>query len=181
MGTIITFYIKAKAFKQTVWFFDACAQMEIDEYSNYAKALSAYNEALKYMCKMDNDIDRTKMETKLKKKIGYIHEFLDAKKFSNTNPIQTQKICHRLLRINDQDMVVQIGDCYGLLVNSYVIVQNVMEAFHLLSEMRSIGLTPEDFIEVDMLRVIKESEIVPKREETGNVTFEDTVVEENFL
>ena len=45
MKSIITFYTKAKAFEQLSSFYDACANVEIDEYRDYAKALGALNEA----------------------------------------------------------------------------------------------------------------------------------------
>ena len=45
MKSIITFYTKAKAFEQLSSFYDACANVEIDDYRDYAKALGALNEA----------------------------------------------------------------------------------------------------------------------------------------
>ena len=45
MKTIISFYQKAKAFESLGNFYDACAQVEIDEYRDYEKALGAMKEA----------------------------------------------------------------------------------------------------------------------------------------
>jgi intraflagellar transport protein 140 len=45
MKTIINFYQKAKAFESLGGFYDACAQVEIDEYRDYEKALGAMKEA----------------------------------------------------------------------------------------------------------------------------------------
>ena len=45
MKTIISFYSKAKAFENLANFYDACAQVEIDEYRDYEKALGAMKEA----------------------------------------------------------------------------------------------------------------------------------------
>lgn len=39
MKTIISFYSKAKALESLANFYDACAQVEIDEYRDYEKAL----------------------------------------------------------------------------------------------------------------------------------------------
>jgi intraflagellar transport protein 140 len=47
MKAIISFYTKAKAYDQLGGFYDACAQVEIDEYRDYDKALGALNEAAK--------------------------------------------------------------------------------------------------------------------------------------
>merc|ERR1719171_1411582 len=51
MKNIITFYQKAKAFDKLSSFYDACAQVEIDEYRDYEKANAALKEALRYLCK----------------------------------------------------------------------------------------------------------------------------------
>lgn len=53
MKQIITFYSKAKAFEQLSGFYDACAQVEIDEYRDYSKALGAMREARKQLEKSD--------------------------------------------------------------------------------------------------------------------------------
>lgn len=45
MKTIISFYQKAKALESLANFYDACAQVEIDEYRDYEKALGAMHEA----------------------------------------------------------------------------------------------------------------------------------------
>ena len=51
LKAIVDFYTKAKAFEQLSGFYDACAQVEIDEYRDYDKALGALKEAAKYMAK----------------------------------------------------------------------------------------------------------------------------------
>jgi len=47
MKTIISFYQKAKSFESLANFYDACAQVEIDEYRDYEKALGAMKEAMR--------------------------------------------------------------------------------------------------------------------------------------
>merc|ERR1719399_2292919 len=51
MKNIIQFYSKAKAHDKLASFYDACAQVEIDEYRDYDKAGGALREALKYIVK----------------------------------------------------------------------------------------------------------------------------------
>merc|ERR1719231_1426215 len=51
MKNIIQFYSKAKAFDKLASFYDACAQVEIDEYRDYDKAGGALREALRYLVK----------------------------------------------------------------------------------------------------------------------------------
>jgi intraflagellar transport protein 140 len=50
MKNIVLFYTKAKAFEQLSSFFDAYAQMEIDEYRDYEKALSGKDVLYMYVC-----------------------------------------------------------------------------------------------------------------------------------
>ena len=45
MKIIIQFYTKAKAYGSLARFYESCAQVEIDEFQNYEKALGALNEA----------------------------------------------------------------------------------------------------------------------------------------
>ena len=49
MKTIINFYKKAKAYESLANFYDACAQVEIDEYRDYEKALGAMKEAMRQL------------------------------------------------------------------------------------------------------------------------------------
>jgi len=51
MKSIIQFYTKARAMDSLSTFYEACAQIEIDEYRDYEKALGALRESLKYMQK----------------------------------------------------------------------------------------------------------------------------------
>ena len=49
MNTIINFYKKAKANESLSNFYQACAQVEMDEYKDYEKAIGAVKEAKRYM------------------------------------------------------------------------------------------------------------------------------------
>ena len=48
MKNIITFYSKAKAYDSISTFYEGCAQIEIDEYKSYEKALQAMRESHRY-------------------------------------------------------------------------------------------------------------------------------------
>ena len=58
MKHIITFYTKGRAQKLLGGFYQACAQVEIDEYQNYDKALGALTEA--YRC-LEKDGDQMRI------------------------------------------------------------------------------------------------------------------------
>lgn len=51
MKNIIAFYSKAKAFDNLAGFFEACANVQIDEYRDYDKAAAALKQAIKHLSK----------------------------------------------------------------------------------------------------------------------------------
>jgi intraflagellar transport protein 140 len=79
MQHIIGFYTKAKAPESLSMFYDACAQVEIDDYKNYEKALGALKESGKYMAKSKLPTKDSKL-AQIKKKIALIEQFLGARK-----------------------------------------------------------------------------------------------------
>ena len=85
MKSIITFYTKAKAFESLSSFYESCSQVEIDEYRDYEKALSALREALKHMVKARaaNKEERCKQ---LQQKIYLVDRFVEARKVTTPLP-----------------------------------------------------------------------------------------------
>ena len=77
MKSIIQFYTKAKAFEQLSGFYDACAQVEMDEYRDYEKALGALQEAIKYLNKgKANGGDHDMAISHLQQRCSLIEEFV---------------------------------------------------------------------------------------------------------
>ena len=83
-------------------------QVEIDEYRDYEKALSALREALKYMVKAraQNKEERCKQ---LQQKIYLVDRFVEARKVVKTDPNEMVKISHQLL---EQPDVEQTSVCF---------------------------------------------------------------------
>ena len=73
MKKIIEFYTKAKAYKQLAMFYDACSQLEIDEFRDYDKALGALTESRKNLLKAAQETST------LDRRIAMVQEFVDAK------------------------------------------------------------------------------------------------------
>lgn len=84
MKTIISFYQKAKSFESLANFYDACAQVEIDEYRDYEKALGAMKEAQRQLEKSQADGKEMKL-SQMKKRIGIIEKFVQAREALNGN------------------------------------------------------------------------------------------------
>jgi len=86
---IITFYSKAKAY-------DECAGVEIDEYRDYEKALSALKDAAKYAQK-STAADKDAKLQQLQQKVFFVEKFLQSKQLLESNPNEMIKICQQLV------------------------------------------------------------------------------------
>jgi intraflagellar transport protein 140 len=98
MKTIINFYVKAKSFEQLSGFYDACAQVEIDEYRDYEKAMGAMKEAMKQMQRSKSPAREEKLEM-LRHRIEIIEKFVQARNLLKTDPNQMVTLCNQLLEI----------------------------------------------------------------------------------
>jgi len=88
MKTIISFYQKAKSFESLANFYDACAQVEIDEYRDYEKALGAMKEAMRQLEKSTSDSKEMKLSL-MRKRVGIIEKFVQAREALNSNDSTT--------------------------------------------------------------------------------------------
>jgi len=78
MKYIISFYNKAKAFDQLSGFFDACSQIEIDEYRDYEKAGAALREAIKQANKLESPEKEIRIQ-RLQTKLSLIEKVIQAR------------------------------------------------------------------------------------------------------
>ena len=74
MKTIIAFYNKAKAYESLAMFYDACAQVEIDEYRDYEKANGAMKEAKRQLEKSNAPNKEMKLNM-MSRRIKYLEQF----------------------------------------------------------------------------------------------------------
>jgi intraflagellar transport protein 140 len=81
MKNIIAFYTRAKSMESLASFYEACAQVEIDEYQDYDKAASALAEAYKCLTRgnVEDTVRAENMINVLKFKITVIRKFMEAK------------------------------------------------------------------------------------------------------
>lgn len=137
MKNIIGFYTKGRALDSLASFYEACAQVEIDEYQNYDKALGALGEAYKCMSKAQGD-EGTKEDRmgQLKHKMTLIKKFVTARSTYNDNSEEAIKQCQVLLEESDLDHAVRMGDIYGFLIEHYARKERWKAAHAALEEMR---------------------------------------------
>jgi intraflagellar transport protein 140 len=134
MKAIIQFYTKAKSFIQLAGFYDGCAQVEIDEYRDYEKAVGALNEGVKCLNK-DNSRSATEMVKSFEKRTLIIEKFIEAKT-AKGNPTLTITVCEALLQDPMVEEAIRIGDCLSLLIETFYRRNNFAEAYHYLKELQ---------------------------------------------
>jgi intraflagellar transport protein 140 len=153
MKQIVTFYVKAKALENVAGFYDACAQVEIDDYRAYDKALSALREAEKYLGKARIHGKEAKLSA-LQEKIHLMERFINARELVKTHPEDMIRTCEDLLRERDIDRAVRTGDIYALLVEFHHGNGNMEEAYQIIERMRDRGIDLSFYLDADMTRTI---------------------------
>ncbi|XP_041473205.1 intraflagellar transport protein 140 homolog isoform X2 [Lytechinus variegatus] len=139
MKNIIGFYTKGRALDSLAGFYDACAQVEIDEYQNYDKALGALTEAYKCLSKAKVK-NQTQIEEKLgalKHRISLVKKFVQARRAYDEEPEESMRQCQVLLEETELDSAIRIGDVYGMMVEHYARQENYKKAYAFMEEMRS--------------------------------------------
>ncbi|KAM4697334.1 intraflagellar transport protein 140 homolog [Rhinophrynus dorsalis] len=139
MKNIITFYTKGRALDLLAGFYDACAQVEIDEYQNYEKALGALTEAYKCLskAKMRSPEEQERKLSDMQSKMTLVKRFIQVRRAYSVDSQEAVKQCELLLEEPDLDTAVRIGDVYGLLVEHHTQQRDFQKAYHCLEEMRS--------------------------------------------
>ncbi|XP_078200352.1 intraflagellar transport protein 140 homolog isoform X4 [Callithrix jacchus] len=138
MKNIISFYTKGRALDLLASFYDACAQVEIDEYQNYGKAHGALTEAYKCLskAKAKSALDQETRLAQLQSRMALVKRFLQARRTYAEDPKASIKQCELLLEEPDLDSTVRIGDVYGFLVERHVQTEEYQTAYRFLEEMR---------------------------------------------
>ncbi|XP_057603578.1 intraflagellar transport protein 140 homolog isoform X4 [Hippopotamus amphibius kiboko] len=138
MKSIISFYTKGRALDLLAGFYDACAQVEIDEYQNYDKAHGALTEAYKCLSKAKarSPLDQEARLAQLQSKMTLVKRFTQARRTYTEDPKESVRQCKLLLEEPDLDSTVRIGDVYGFLVERHVQMEDLQTAYKYLEEMR---------------------------------------------
>eukprot|EP00735_Rhodelphis_limneticus_P014761 TRINITY_DN883_c0_g1::TRINITY_DN883_c0_g1_i1::g.25367::m.25367 TRINITY_DN883_c0_g1::TRINITY_DN883_c0_g1_i1::g.25367 ORF type:complete len:723 (+),score=265.67,sp/E9PY46/IF140_MOUSE/52.59/0.0,Clathrin/PF00637.15/0.21,Clathrin/PF00637.15/1.3e+02,Clathrin/PF00637.15/9.6e-06,Clathrin/PF00637.15/1.4,Clathrin/PF00637.15/0.091,Clathrin/PF00637.15/0.32,Clathrin/PF00637.15/2.8,Clathrin/PF00637.15/1.8e+03,Clathrin/PF00637.15/1.7e+03,Apc3/PF12895.2/1.7e+02,Apc3/PF12895.2/1,Apc3/PF12895.2/0.46,Apc3/PF12895. len=154
MKHIINFYTKAKALEQLSGFYDACSQVEIDEYRDYEKALGALRESLKYIIKA-KPAGKEEKTAALQQRIFIVEQFVEARKQVKVgNPDETIKICLALIDQPDVETAIRVGDVYALLVELYHSQGNMLEAYQLIAKMHDRNIVLSPYLDQEMVESI---------------------------
>uniref|UniRef100_A0A674PQ19 Intraflagellar transport 140 n=1 Tax=Takifugu rubripes TaxID=31033 RepID=A0A674PQ19_TAKRU len=138
LKTIIAFYTKGRAAELLAGFYEVCAQVEIDDFQNYEKALHALTEAHKCILK-SKDSSAGKHEARLadlQHKINLIKKFVQARGLYAQDSSEAVRLCEALLEEPNLDPAVRIGDVFGFLVDHYCQQGNFNMASRKLEELQ---------------------------------------------
>jgi len=153
MKNIIQYYVKANALNSLSGFYEACSQVEIDEYRDYEKAFSALKEALKYMIKARVP-DKEERMASLQQRIFMVEKFVHARKLVKQDPEQMIKLCNSLLDTPDVESGIRVGDVYALCVEYYHSTGDMNNAYSLIQRMREAKIILSPYLDREMIESI---------------------------
>ncbi|XP_022372677.1 intraflagellar transport protein 140 homolog [Enhydra lutris kenyoni] len=138
MRNIISFYTKGRALDLLAGFYDACAQVEIDEYQNYDKAHGALTEAYKCLskAKAKSPLEQETKLAQLQSKMTLVKRFTQARRTYAEDPKEAVRQCELLLEEPELDSTVRVGDVCGFLVQHFLQAEDFQTAYRYLEEMR---------------------------------------------
>lgn len=178
MKAVIMFYTKAKAFIQLAGFYDSCAQVEIDEYRDYEKAIGALKEALKHLAK-DDSRTTEEMSVAMEKRIVMIEKFVEARNSAKKDPSKMVAICEALLQEPLLEEAVRAGDVLAMLVEYFHLIGKLKEAYVYLQEMEERRIQVHPYIDAEIIEQIYKAAGVsqgkPKGAKARSVDVEEEV------
>ena len=173
MKKIIEFYTKAKAYKQLSMFYDACSQLEIDEFRDYDKALGALKESHKYLVKAQMDTNM------LDKRIEMVQVFVDAKAQVKSDPNEFVRMCQQLLDAPRLEAAVQIGDVFAVLIEFYYSMQNFEQCYQLIERMRQKRIVLGPYLDQSMVDHIYRAMDIPiQRNNSGGGDIDEDIADD---
>ncbi|KAK5850713.1 hypothetical protein PBY51_001566 [Eleginops maclovinus] len=185
LKTIIGFYTKGRAPDLLAGFYEACAQVEIDDYQNYEKALDALTEAFKCVSKA-KDPSAGQQEVRLadlQHRITLIKKFVHARLLYVEDPGEAVQLCEALLEEPELDPAVRIGDAYGFLVEHNCQQGNFQMAYRKLEELQRLlpSQNVRYYISPASLESLqKEMGVLMDRGDNRPIAKEDDEVEEDL-
>eukprot|EP00472_Partenskyella_glossopodia_P010486 CAMPEP_0197523546 /NCGR_PEP_ID=MMETSP1318-20131121/8451_1 /TAXON_ID=552666 /ORGANISM="Partenskyella glossopodia, Strain RCC365" /LENGTH=540 /DNA_ID=CAMNT_0043076265 /DNA_START=466 /DNA_END=2089 /DNA_ORIENTATION=- len=155
MKKIILFYTKAKAFEKLSLFYDSCAQVEIDEYRDYVKALGALKEASKFLVKSKKAVNKEAKVRSLSRRINFVETYVRARKqIISSNPDQAVESCLSLVDQPEVEAAIRVGDVYALLTEHYYHKDNMEKAMEMIDAMRARNIMVHPYLDEKVLRTI---------------------------
>ncbi|KAJ9518877.1 hypothetical protein QJQ45_026278, partial [Haematococcus lacustris] len=138
-------------------FYEACAQIEIDEYRDYEKALQAMREAVKYLAKSKSE-DKDLRLQQVQQRIATAEKYVAARGLISTQPQQALALCSALLESmpsggegQDMESGIRVGDVFALMIEYWYEARNALEAYKLIEQMRSRAIILSPYLDQRMV------------------------------
>ncbi|KAL0114439.1 hypothetical protein PUN28_011594 [Cardiocondyla obscurior] len=162
LQNIINFYSKGKAMDLLANFYVACAQVEIDEFQNYEKALDALNQASRCLSKVmtprDPDIHSRAVEL-VNNRMSAIKRYLDIKRLFDRNETETamQQVRHLLdSQGSNLEQSVRRGDLFATITQHYANIGDTEKACATIEELKRLvpGINLTYYFNINLLEAL---------------------------
>lgn len=154
MQNIINFYTRARAYDYLANFYSACADIEIDEFQEYERALDALREAAKYMEKAHMDGGAHKLAA-LQDRIRVMERFVEGRQLANVDNDRMMRIFKDLLSEPDLDSSVRVGDVFAEMIGFHYSKEQFGDCYALLEQMRERGVQVKVYIDEQVVQLIE--------------------------
>lgn len=154
MKTIVSFYNKAKAYENLSAFYEACAQMEIDEYREYDKAFGAMAEAVNAMKKIPNSANTSQKLQLLEHRMKLISDFVKARTLAESNPGEMVKMCSFIIDCPDAETALRVGDVMAHLIEFYYKSKDYKSAYEYLQKMYAKKIRVNPYLDQEIINNI---------------------------
>ncbi|XP_023246567.1 intraflagellar transport protein 140 homolog [Copidosoma floridanum] len=144
LKNIINFYSKGKAMDLLANFYVACAQVEIDEFQNYGKALDALNQAVKCLAKVteprDEEVHKRAVDV-VNGRMATIRRYLEVKKLFEKGETESAMSHVRFLLDSQGEKLEQSirrGDLFASITEHYLEMGDIDKARASIEELRRL-------------------------------------------
>lgn len=153
-GQIIQFYTKAKAPDKLGRFFEASAQVEIDEYQEYSKAYELLQNGYKLVSNAPDFKDKSNVIANMQRKIKLVGMYLQAQELIKSDPKKSMSMCAEIMRNPQIENVLRVDDIYMIMVQACVVQGNMKTAYQILEELRQNGSDLSYFLDEESIKKI---------------------------
>ena len=154
---IVMFCKRAKAYEQLSSFYQHLAQIEMDEYRDYEKALQALKEGLSFLSKASSPSNPA---SSLQNRIQAVEMFVEAREAASKRDLGAMvRVCEELL--DEQggcgDENIRVGDVFALLIEQFFARGDLTKALHYIHQMQAKAIPLEPYLEESVVREVSSS------------------------
>lgn len=155
MKNIVGFYTKARAFDQLAGFYCVCAQVEIEEYRDYEKAIGAVQEAVKVISKSRSESKEAVLKA-YETRVLLMEQFVVARQQIRQNPEEMIEIVTRLLDEPGIEEAIRVGDAYAMLAEVHYSQGDISKSFEVMETMRKRGLMVKSYVDPRVMQDVQQ-------------------------